>query len=219
MNKTLCIGFLGLCVCACASHGQGLHIAVMKVNGVACVGMPTVGEHMKAMKERLAQANINLPITGDVSQHIKFFDAPAWFSTDPDWYIVGSGDPLMLSSRAKEIMDAARGGVNTGRWIIYVPEVNLYPDVPALQDMAGFAVRADTFGQGEDAGYIGNCFVSATDGTLYTPTHEVLHIWGLEHNNVAPWNLMYPEPSNNKDPRGTKRLTTEQINAIRAIFN
>ena len=213
-------------VCAWAYESSGdittICFAVMDVGGKACVTDQKVVDDKEAMGERLAQANISVP---EGAPEIIHFNAPAWCTNGAPWLLYTNvvGTPFQaLTSQAQQIMDAivAEGHtLSEGIWCIYVPKLEI-PFMGSPVDIAGYAVDDTLFKQSADAGYLNNCFISATKNaeSPFVLVHEVLHIWGLEHVQEG-WNLMQEnETSPNKNSTGTKRLTKDQINTIRKKF-
>ena len=212
MNKSLTaltVVMFVACGWARMAQGDGFTIGVMKVNGIPCVTEQMVKDDLQSMKERLMQANVNISMPG--LPFIHYFDAPEWFATNATWYITTNATaPYCLTPQVKSILDATGAYLTITTWLIYVPQ-NMHP---TLQNVEGATIVKALFQQNEDAEYLDNCFISATRNSPYTFVHEFLHTLGLGHV-LMRWNLMYQEPSTNKNATGTKRLTSEQIEKIR----
>jgi predicted Zn-dependent protease len=59
-----------------------------------------------------------------------------------------------------------------------------------------------------------NAFISAS-GTMFTPTHELVHILGVDEHSDEPQNVMHQPTSTDNTILSSKRLTEKQITKMR----
>ena len=187
--------------------------------GNASVDYWRVYNDMTALKERFAQANINVVWNEkDDLVTMPFAPPPSVATNMTNWVAAIYGaSGLEMAQAAREVVTASGLGQDNLR-VIYVPEL-IRLEVPGTNTVtetaAGYAFAANSFKSNLDSTYVDTCFVSAKAPGIYVPAHEVLHLLGEEH--VADkWNLMNKEVSpdgNYLD--GTKRLTQVQVDRIR----
>ncbi|MCL2103746.1 MAG: hypothetical protein FWH21_01610, partial [Kiritimatiellaeota bacterium] len=210
----------GVSLTETATVGENVKTLTVDVADMEIPSKPTAGYHrisddMKAMQERLAQADIKVvPNIPDAP-----FDAPIYVTVDPtNWSacIRYRNGKFGLTTPARFVIDASGLGTNNVR-VIYVPGKIKVRDFmfDETHFVAGYAFTADVFSNAADRAYLDTCFVSArSDVSRGTPTHEVVHLLGEEHDEDL-WNIMYPEMIPWDDLRGAKRLKQEQVDRIR----
>ena len=189
-------------------------VAVMRTqpNGYPCVWGNNVNEDMKILKERFIQANVNVTVNPAVE-----FDPP--LSAQNTNWLAGIHNNILgyeTSFATKQIIDASGLGTNNLR-IIYVPEVRVNTNFVTIV-AAGLAISTHGFLNSLDQlFYVDTCFISSRlplgDDT---PAHEIVHLFLGAGHSPEMWNLMYPIQTPWDDLRGTRRLTQEQVDGIRA---
>jgi len=177
---------------------------------------------MKALQERFMQANINAVWNEDAFGNTDPFDPPPSVMQNPtNWVAISYGDNgLEITQEAKDVIDDSGLGASNFR-IIYVPEriwaqVVVGVNTSKVGIAVGMALTATNFNRIADAPYVDTCFVSAQSNSIYTPVHEIVHLFLGAGHSTDKWNLMYQSTSTNGNYLGgTKRLTQKQVDDIR----
>ena len=190
-------------------------VASMFVSGMTWAQTGRIENDMQMMQEHFAQADIK--VNYELPDYP--FDAPIYVTVAPtNWSacIRYRNGEFRLTTPAQFVIDTSGLGTNNVR-VIYVPGKIKVRDfmLDETHFVAGYAFTADVFSNVDDRAYLDTCFVSARyDVPIGTPTHEVIHLLGEEHDEDM-WNIMYPKMTPWDDLRGAKRLKQEQVDRIR----
>jgi hypothetical protein len=193
------------------------------VGGSWCVDFSRVQADMQAMQERFAQANIKVIWNENVEP--PFFEPPPSVATNmTNWVAVTTSAQgvLQTTEAARDVIDASGLGTANIR-VIYVPGAVRGQAIlgsSPIDPYAGYAFDADSF-KNDLAKYHDVCFVAANGKpnqalSIFTPAHEVVHLFGEIGHVADQWNLMYETPSPDNALWGTKRLTPAQVDRIRS---
>ncbi|MCL1856036.1 MAG: hypothetical protein FWF84_00095 [Kiritimatiellaeota bacterium] len=195
--------------------------AMIKENGNWCVEYWDVWDDIRMMNERYAQANIKVVWDGELNH---FFAPPSVATNMAGWAAVTRRGYLYeiyeMTQETRDVIDASGLGTNNLR-VIYVPgDIRMQNiHVPGIMQTAmGLAFPQRRYSS--DSNYVDTCFVSSSEATdnveRLVPGHETTHL--LERSHSADrWNLMHKDLLLANDPRGTRRLTQEQVNGMRAV--
>ena len=193
-----------------------LDIAVMIVNGKACVTNTYVEKAVKMTCERFAQADILV-----TNVNLTYFNAPEIVATNMAHWIAYEPSATTTNKRAltaetRAIIEAS--GLSTNRMrVIYAPGPFRCYEGNVLKNPAGFAI-ADYAFQPADSDYLDTCFVEADIYENYRMPHEITHLFGWRDHDSQPWYLMYRDGGGYvcEDVRSVKRLNQEEISTLRA---
>jgi len=187
----------------------GVDVAIMRTNGVACIGTLDALAQVTLAKERFAQADITVEMGS-----IVFFDAPPGVNID-NWCMRTSDTSQSLTQDARSVIHEAISAVTNGannRCLIFVPSIR---DTPAAE-VAGHATASYWYIDPLDAPYTDHCLISASQIAPFVSAHEICHALDIRGHVSEKCNLMFSVADYFMDVCSSKRLKTSQLKTLRS---